>query len=500
MRTAIFAIAFLTLLSGGAIAPYAQTLNVPARPTDALSGSAVVERIRDLSLEAREIVLMEQFRGGNLPDFMRTLIPVTITESAGGQTRTAIYYVTPDYLCVGSDEDYFLSPITPTLAQQLADLWGCNLPTRKMVNQIWAASSVKLTPATMTPDQTMTTVPVFAEHNAIVRQQRSAYLAQHPLGALVAGHQKDVVVTPQLASRPGRVAIYGWHYPNGQAIQPLYLGHYDTWVDYSQCIRLVQLGMTVDGEAATVPQVLADSTLASLLSDEGAFTGARYAVPPPPGAFPYRDLFPATGRQLPYWTDRFTTPQIVSFSPPSPSGDGSVLVVRDPSGGIDTTRLGNAEDTDYFVQCDLYCRYRPELASDGFERIGIFARDNGNGMFDGRSSSGILGNNYALTWDSHTGEVRCLKTVAGTPSSLATPMPRASSAWRTFRIEAVGSQLTFKVDGEIIASVTDSTFAKGEFGIGYHEYFTTNSNILGAYADNFLAAEPNGANSAWRVY
>jgi hypothetical protein len=133
----------------------------------------------------------------------------------------------------------------------------------------------------------MTTVPVFSNHNAIVRAQRAEQLKAHPLGALVAGHQKDVVLSAKLASAPGKVAIYGWHQTNGVPIQPLYLKHTAAWVDYSQCIRLVQQKMTADGLIKTVAEVLADPALAGLLSNEGPIPNPRYptnALPPLPAA------------------------------------------------------------------------------------------------------------------------------------------------------------------------------------------------------------------------
>ena len=46
----------------------------------------------------------------------------------------------PDYLAVGSDDDFVRMPMTPQTAQQIADLFGCILPTRKMVDAIDAAA------------------------------------------------------------------------------------------------------------------------------------------------------------------------------------------------------------------------------------------------------------------------------------------------------------------------------------------------------------------------
>jgi hypothetical protein len=99
-----------------------------------------------------------------------------------------------------------------------------------------------------------------------------------PLGALVAGHKKDVVISARLAGVTNKVAIYGWHQTNGLPIQPLYLGHVSSWVDYSQCVRLVSQSMLVNGEKKSIAEVLADSKLCGLLSDEGAITNARYST------------------------------------------------------------------------------------------------------------------------------------------------------------------------------------------------------------------------------
>jgi len=36
-------------------------------------------------------------------------------------------------------------------------------------------------------------------------------------GQLTAGHKKDIVITNRIAGEPGRLFIYGWHYPDGKA-------------------------------------------------------------------------------------------------------------------------------------------------------------------------------------------------------------------------------------------------------------------------------------------
>jgi hypothetical protein len=189
-----------------------------------------------------------------------------------------VLHVAPDYLAVGSDDDYFLAPLTPATAQRLAGATGCVLPTRRMVDAIYTAAAVRLEPVPLPPGPAMTTVPEFARHNAMVRTQRLAQWPAAPWGTLTAGHKKDVVQTPRLKATPGRVAIYGWHRTNGMPIQPLYLGHTNTWVDYSHGIRLVQGSVLLDGQSNTVAGVLADPSLAPLLSDELPAVGPMSAA------------------------------------------------------------------------------------------------------------------------------------------------------------------------------------------------------------------------------
>ena len=467
---------------------FAVSLSIPPRPAGAMTGSQFVSYIVSMSLEEREKNIYNQITMGNIPNFYRTLCPITVSASIGGSVRSLTYYVTPDFLAIGSDADYFLCPMTPILAQQVADYLGCSLPTRKISNDIWTKAAVKMSPQTINPSPQMTTVPVFNDHNTMVWTQRKTKLAQHPLGSLVAGDKKDVVITPQIYTMPppARVAIYGWHKLDGSVWQPLYLGHESTYADYSHGIRLVEKDMILDGQPKTMAQILADASLNVLLNDEGVMTKPYYPFTAPPDVMPFVDSFPAGGRHLKSWVDKFTAPVLKTFSPVSPDGDGTVLVVMDASGGADTTRIGFLSDEDYYVQCDIYCNYRPALAADGYERVGIFLRDNGNGAFEHTTGGG--GFCYGMAWDSGDGRLWCFKSVNGVIADLnPSPVYRPETAWRRFRIEALGNNLVFKCDGETILDVDDNTFSKGQCGIGYHEYFKTNSNMLGTYADNFRA-------------
>jgi hypothetical protein len=267
---------FLCAISANLMAQ-GQSLPFPERAADAPAGSNFVQRVRDLPPNQYNQEVCNQILAGNVPHFLRRLCLVTITNVAHGATNSATFFVAPDYLAVGTDDDFFRTPMTPATAQRIADNLDCILPTRKMVDAIYRTAEVKLAPLPIPPSAAMTTVPVFAQHNEMVRTQRLESLLAHPPGALVAGHQKDVVICPQLAGAPGKVAIYGWHQTNGIAIQPLYLGHTASRVDYSQCIRVVQQSMILNGATTTVARVLADPKLCDLLSDQGVVTHPRYA-------------------------------------------------------------------------------------------------------------------------------------------------------------------------------------------------------------------------------
>ena len=160
--------------------------------------------------------------------------------------------------------------MTPYTAQRIADRLDCILPTTRIVDEIYRNAAVKRTPSPIPPSPAMTTVPVFLRHNETVLAQPR----EQPLGALVAGHKKDVVVANKVFASPGKVAIYGWHQPDGTPIQPLYTRHSASWVDYSHGIRLVR--RRVNGMPKPIDEVLADPRLAPLLSDEGVIQRTRY--------------------------------------------------------------------------------------------------------------------------------------------------------------------------------------------------------------------------------
>ncbi len=250
----------------------------PPRPAEAPGGRAVALLVSGLDLKAREAVLLQEIMSGNVPEFWRKYVEVTIDE--GGYRL--VFLAAPDYLAVGSNDDFFRTPVTPAVAEAVAARFRCTLPTPKMVDAIYHAAAVKLTPVPRPPGPDMTTMPAFLAYQETVRAQRAATLTAFPPGALVAGHQKDIVLTSRLAEDSGKVAIYGWHRLDGTPIQPLFTGHAETWVDYSHGVRLVSQDVRLNGRPSTVRAILRDPRLAPLLSGESPPAPSQ-PVPDKPG-------------------------------------------------------------------------------------------------------------------------------------------------------------------------------------------------------------------------
>ena len=251
--------------------PAATPPDIPPRAPHALTGSAFIKSVTRLSREEREAAIRRELFAGNIPSFLRKLRTVEVTDTTTDSVKhTVSYDVMPDYLAIGSDRDFVRMPMTPYTAQAFCDAFGFVLPTRKMVNDIWVAAKTHLDPRPLTVERESPLT--FLQHHRIIEDQ----LKGVERGTFVAGIKKDVVVTNRLGEKPQRVAIYGWHYVNGQPIQPLYVGHVDWYVDYSHGIRPVRRAMRVDGVERSFDKIITDPQLSGLISDEGVITVSRY--------------------------------------------------------------------------------------------------------------------------------------------------------------------------------------------------------------------------------
>ncbi len=208
---------------------------IPKRPADTIGGVELFKTLEKLTPVEREEAIAKEVLRGNIPDFLRSFHKITVkAKDAAGKEHTAVLEVMSDYLAIGSDADFVRVPMTPQTAARIADAFGCALPTRRIVDEVYRAATVQLEPKPMTAERE--SAATFLKHNQLIEEQR----AGKKLGELVAGIKKDVVASNRLAEKPKRVAIYGWHKLDGKPIQPLTIVHTERYVDYSHGIRLMK--------------------------------------------------------------------------------------------------------------------------------------------------------------------------------------------------------------------------------------------------------------------
>lgn len=251
-----------------------QLLTTTQRKTNAVKGSEFYQHAATMNWQQRDSFATAELVAGNMPDFLRTFVPVfiSITDSSNNKKITAFIYVTPDYLSVGANDDWARVPLTPMAAQQIADNLHCFLPTKKLVDDIYKAANVKLEPVPMFAFRDST--PTMYQHHLIIEGQRKLRKG------LIAGIKKDVVLTEQLkqVGKQYKVAIYGWHYLTGRPIQPVYTGHVNWYVDYSHGIRLIYERIKVNGKWMHYTELANDPLLSRLLTDEPSFSFQRYPL------------------------------------------------------------------------------------------------------------------------------------------------------------------------------------------------------------------------------
>ncbi len=241
---------------------------IPARPSLATTGREFAARVKDMNSDQRESAILAELKRGNIPAFLRRLVPITWDAHLADNRNVAVTLcVAADYLAIGSDDDYLLMPMRLETALLFGNLYGFVLPTRKLVNEIYDQAQLHLAPQPLPASPEMRSTNYYWQHNEMVHDQRSS--AALPAGTLTAGDKKDLVLSNRLWRNLERVAIYGWHRNDGKPIQPLSTVHGARYVDYSHGVRLVSSTAFIDGQARPLLKLLEDPQLASLFSDEG---------------------------------------------------------------------------------------------------------------------------------------------------------------------------------------------------------------------------------------
>jgi hypothetical protein len=256
---------------------------------------------RPADWQKREDAMVEQLLAGNIPSWLQQW--VTVRVSLNDASPDVTVRVLPDYLCVGTDDNYRHLPLDQQSAQRVADAFTAILPTAKICHAVW-----RRTPWERAIDAiTLPTIRKKAGRN--FDQNSTAAYDAHSLaiqdemkrkgitpGQLVAGHKKDVVLAAVAKQMPDMITFHGFYFGKYPA-EPCYeagntpgpscnremptpahpegRGHFS---DYSQGVRLVHPQMKIDGTMHLVSDVLKDTKLSKLIA-EGPINPARVPAP-----------------------------------------------------------------------------------------------------------------------------------------------------------------------------------------------------------------------------
>lgn len=165
-------------------------------------------------------------------------------------------------------------PLWPSTAQRVADRFGAMLPTKRLVDAIWRATTVKVAPRPMAYRPLAgDDVRIIAQHEAIVDGQVAGRVG------LTDGGFKSIIVGRSVPSTPDKVFIYGWHRLDGTTIQPVFGGHSSRFSDYSHGTRLVSRTAYRNGQPVPIESLFADPTTATLLNESGVLPANALRYP-----------------------------------------------------------------------------------------------------------------------------------------------------------------------------------------------------------------------------
>ena len=256
-----------------------ETMAVPYfqdKPQASLTGWDFMLKADKMGFWKLEDAIVEAVLEGNIPQELRSFrkivfrTPVVDSVEILRKPHKVEIWVLPDYISIGTSDNFVRMPMGPLAAQRIADSLHCILPTTFLVDRIAEVSQGHLNIFPFRPLGSRNSQPIVYQdsNNAI----NALYDAKgYKFGQFISGLKKDVVLTYKILTLPGnenRVAIYGWHLPDGKAKQPLHIKHGNFYADYSHGIRMIYRTIKVDGKEYDAREVLESPQLYRLLSNE----------------------------------------------------------------------------------------------------------------------------------------------------------------------------------------------------------------------------------------
>lgn len=297
--------------------------------------------------------------------------------------------------------------------------------------------------------------------------------------------------------------------------------------------------VTLFGALAALPMAVAAQNLDTTLVVDQFSTGSRSSQPNG-SAYTGADI---TG-PINYYTTfeggtatetevlDVTVPQAHDGGGPTPAFPGNTgdsfstspnfaIYIGDFGGG-QNLMFGTEASSNYFIRAAAYCEPRTVAGTPPqFERTYIAARVPAlvGTTFNTASNTDAIGG-YALMFESDTATFiaakihpdRATADLTGAQANgkdavarttFAESAPISAAAWHVLEINCYNSLITFKVNGTILAQVTDTKYTNGLASLSYREVFTpTAPNEYQGRFDYVVAgpAEAPLSANAWDLY
>jgi hypothetical protein len=224
-----------------------------------VGGAVFYQQASAMGWAARDSFILQQLKAANIPSFLRKMVPVRVTIPSEHKPVVVTFFVSPDYLSIGSDQDWARVSLTAKGAVKALSMLDCFAPTPRLADLIYRQAKVKLAPVPLFAHRDST--PVMWHHHLIIEGQRKQRQG------LIAGIKKDIVFVNAKGDSvmDNRVGIYGWHKTDGVPIQPFYQGHVWWYADYSHGLRLVSRQVKVGRKWTRIEALLRDTSLRASL-------------------------------------------------------------------------------------------------------------------------------------------------------------------------------------------------------------------------------------------
>lgn len=172
------------------------------------------------------------------------------------------------------------------------------------------------------------------------------------------------------------------------------------------------------------------------------------------------------------WESRFGKVEIVDSFTTAPPGPGPVAQLYTPGQNSDTAWLGSPDWTDYRIEAWVWCEVRDREKAGGWERVGLFARDNGQHAADTKNEVEI-GHCLAMAFDSDDGSVRAGNIFNGGIEDYRDKRLRLKeSGWHQFAISCEGSTVSYELDDKPFhVEKNVRQFVEGDCGVFYNGAF-----------------------------